>query len=79
MLVNFGAREDKGSVEGDWLGEDGNGVGGAMFWSGWGVEGSLEMVQKTGLEVRVRDIITDKDGASFLWVLARKGEVEGET
>ena len=79
MLVNFGAGEDKGSVEGDWLGEDGKGEGGAMFWSGWGVEGSLEMVRETRLEVRVSDVVVDEDRTPFLWVLARKREAEGQT
>jgi hypothetical protein len=68
-----------GSVEGDWLGDDGKGNGGVMFWSGWGVNGSLEMVQKTGLEVKVRDVVVDADGTSFLWGLARKRQEEVET
>ena len=74
--MNFGAEEDMGSVDGDWLGEygteNGNGNGGAMFWSGWGVNGSLDMVRKTGLEVKVRDVVEDADGGSYLWVLASK-------
>jgi hypothetical protein len=49
-----------------------------MFWSGWGVNGSPEMVQKTGLEVKVRDVVVDADGTSFWWGLARKRQEEGE-
>jgi hypothetical protein len=80
VLVNFGAGENIGSVEGDWLGDDGKGNWGVMFWSGWGVNGSLETVQKTGLEVkvRVRDVVADADGTSFLWGLARKRQEEVE-
>lgn len=55
--MNLGAGEDKGPVEGDWLGDDGKGNGGVMFWSGWGVNRILETVQKTGLEVKVRDVV----------------------
>jgi hypothetical protein len=74
MLANFGAGEDKGLVQEDWLGGDGKGDGAAMFWSGWGVEGTLEMISKAGLDVRVRDVVVDWSEASFLWVLAMKGE-----
>lgn len=63
-------------MKGTWLGEDGKGNRGAMFWSGWRVEGSIQMVCKTGLEVKVRDVVADADGTSFLWILARKRQEE---
>jgi hypothetical protein len=40
------------------------------------VEGSIQMVRKTGLEVKVRDVVADADGTSFLWILARKRQEE---
>jgi hypothetical protein len=55
----------------------GKGTREAMFWSGWGVEGSLQMICKAGLEVKVRDMVADANGTSLLWILARKGQEEG--
>jgi hypothetical protein len=75
LLVNFGAIEDEWSVEQEWLGEK----DGVMFWSGWGVEQSCEIVREAGLEVRIRDVVSDIEetgkeakAVPFLWVLAEK-------
>jgi SAM-dependent methyltransferase len=75
LLVNFGAAEDEWSVEREWLGEE----DGVMFWSGWGVERSCEIVREAGLEVRIRDVVSDieEEGQDvktvpFLWILAEK-------
>lgn len=67
MLVNFGAEEVEGVEMDGWL-------GGWMFWSGFGVGGSLEMVRGVGgLEVLSQEV-TREDGvdAAFLWVIGRK-------
>lgn len=71
LLANFGATEGEGSEAQNWLGEE----EGWMFWSGWGVEGTVEKVGDAGLEVVVRETEVDVvDGATFLWILAKKGE-----
>lgn len=70
LLANFGAREEVGSEARHWLGED----EGWMFWSGWGVEGTVGKVREAGLEVVVQETEVDVvDGQTFLWILARKG------
>jgi len=51
-----------------------------MFWSGWGVEGSSNLVKEAGLEVRLSEIthdVEDEEGKGekivpFLWILAKK-------
>ena len=69
FLANFGAEDTAGKEAKNWLMEE----QGWMFWSGWGVEGTVEKVKEAGLEVLVRDVLNDvRDGARFLWVLARK-------
>jgi len=76
LLVNFGAQENTGSVNKAWLGAK----GGEMFWSGWGVEGSCNLVKEAGLEVRLSEIthdVEDEEGKGekivpFLWILAKK-------
>ncbi|KAH7357991.1 methyltransferase domain-containing protein [Plectosphaerella cucumerina] len=70
MLVNFGTEVSEGSEEKEWLGEG----EGWMYWSGWGVEGSLEKVKEAGLEVVIKEETQDATDADFLWVLARKPE-----
>ena len=51
-----------------WLGHE----KGWMFWSGWGEEKSVEMVEKAGFEVEVREVKQAEGDAPFVWVLARK-------
>ena len=48
-----------------------------MYWSGWGVEGTLQKMEGVGLEVVVREVVVDRDEGGdvrFLWVLGRKQE-----
>lgn len=83
LLVNFGAEVDDGSMAKDWLGEK----DARMFWSGWGVERTCELVGEVGFEIRVRDVVGQVESSEgegkgerevpFLWVLAEKvGERE---
>ncbi|KAK2755108.1 hypothetical protein FQN54_006637 [Arachnomyces sp. PD_36] len=58
-----------------WLG----GKEGTMFWSGWGVEKSCEILEEAGFVVEVKDVVSEaekdwegKDNVEFLWVMARK-------
>ncbi|CAN8105844.1 unnamed protein product [Discula destructiva] len=71
LLANFGAEELAGAEAQNWLGEE----EGWMFWSGWGVDGTVEKVSEAGLEVVVQETEVDVvDGKTFLWILARKGD-----
>lgn len=70
MLANFGAEESKGNETHNWLEEE----QGWMYWSGWGSEGSVEKVKEVGLEIVMTETTEDAKDATFLWVLAKKGE-----
>ncbi|KAI5462778.1 methyltransferase [Mariannaea sp. PMI_226] len=67
MLANFSAEEMAGVVTENWLDDKG-----WMYWSGWGAEGSMKMVQDAGLEVIKSELVDDPSDAKFLWVLAKR-------
>jgi ubiquinone/menaquinone biosynthesis C-methylase UbiE len=68
FLANFGV-EERATIEDDrWLAHE----KGWMFWSGWGKEGSLKMVEEAGLQVLLKEVLEDVGDATFLWVLAKK-------
>lgn len=69
FLANFSVRDMPGLEAEKWLGHE----EGWMFWSGWGEEGSVRMVEGSGLEVLVREARQAVDDTTFVWVLARKG------
>jgi len=68
FLANFAADENENVVNENWLGEE----KGWVYWSSWGEEGSVKMVEECGLEVLVREISDDAADARFVWVIARK-------
>lgn len=68
LLANFSVAAMAAQVEDQWLGHD----KGWMFWSGWGEEKSVEMVERAGLKVEVREVKQAEGDAVFVWVLARK-------
>ncbi|KAH8635825.1 hypothetical protein IG631_07659 [Alternaria alternata] len=70
FLANFSVRDMLGLEAEKWL----NHEQGWMFWSGWGEEGSVKMVENAGLEVLVKEVRQAVDDAAFVWVLAQKGE-----
>jgi hypothetical protein len=45
---------------------------GWVYWSGWGEEASLKMIEAARFEVLSKDLHQDVGDAKFLWVLARK-------
>jgi ubiquinone/menaquinone biosynthesis C-methylase UbiE len=67
LLANFSEAELKHVVMEQWLDEKG-----WAYWSGYGVEGTLEKVREAGLLVRVSEVAEDAVDASFLWVVAQK-------
>ncbi|KAF2003760.1 methyltransferase domain-containing protein [Amniculicola lignicola CBS 123094] len=74
FLANFSAEDMEEGVVDEWLGLE----KGWMFWSGWGVEGSVGMVEKAGFEILVREVSRDVVDADFVWVLARKKKEQVE-
>jgi SAM-dependent methyltransferase len=69
LLVNLGTTDSPGAVDPDWLGIQ-------MYWSGFDVDGSKEMVLKTGLSILEAEVLEDNEDeriVPFLWILARKG------
>jgi hypothetical protein len=68
LLANFTA-EDLPAAELDaWMGHE----KGWVYWSGWGEEASLKMIEAAGFEVLSKDLHQDVGDAKFLWVLVRK-------
>ncbi|KAA8643920.1 class I SAM-dependent methyltransferase [Aspergillus tanneri] len=78
FLGNFGSGDGStGSFDDCWF----DGMEGVMFWSGWGEEGTREMLTAIGFELILCEVVTDiedKGGETqevpFLWVLGRKPE-----
>jgi ubiquinone/menaquinone biosynthesis C-methylase UbiE len=68
FLGNFAAEEMAGKETQRWLDQE----KGWMFWSSWGAEKTVEIIEETGLVIEEQEVKTDKDGASFLWILARR-------
>ncbi|KAF2689818.1 S-adenosyl-L-methionine-dependent methyltransferase [Lentithecium fluviatile CBS 122367] len=68
FLANFATDEIESVVDPTWLGEE----KGWVYWSSWGEEGSVRMVEEAGLEVLAREVSADEGDARFVWVLARK-------
>jgi ubiquinone/menaquinone biosynthesis C-methylase UbiE len=68
FLANFGVEEMDTHETNKWLAHE----KGWMFWSGWGKEGSLKMVEDVGLEVVLKEVLEVIGDATFLWVLAKK-------
>ncbi|KAJ1334076.1 methyltransferase domain-containing protein [Microdochium nivale] len=67
FLGNFAGEVAEAVVFDKWLHEDG-----WMFYSGLGVEGTLDAVRGASLEVLVGEVREDVVKAEFLWVIARK-------
>ncbi|KAH7083125.1 methyltransferase [Paraphoma chrysanthemicola] len=68
FLANFGAEEMPTLEQDRWLDHD----KGWMFWSGWGGEASLKMVEDVGFEILLQERRQDEGDAEFMWVMAAK-------
>jgi ubiquinone/menaquinone biosynthesis C-methylase UbiE len=68
FLANFSEDEFPGSEENNWLGEE----NGWMFWSSWGGERTIGVIEEAGLIIEERDVQKDDNDGRFLWVLARR-------
>lgn len=69
LLANFAVDASDATVMEEWLGEK----EGWMYWSSWGEEGSVTMLEEAGFKVLVRERKKVGVDAEFLWVIAQKG------
>ncbi|KAI1417104.1 S-adenosyl-L-methionine-dependent methyltransferase [Hypoxylon sp. FL1857] len=67
LLANFTESDSEAVIMEKWLDEKD-----WMFWSGWGKDKTLEIVEKAGLQVVVGEVSDDVVDASFLWVIAKR-------
>ena len=68
LLANFAVDESRKIVEEHWLGED----EGWMYWSSWGEEGSVKMLENAGLEILFKEKKQVEGDANFVWLLVSK-------
>jgi ubiquinone/menaquinone biosynthesis C-methylase UbiE len=67
MLANFSEEEMAHSIQENWMHEKG-----WTYWSGLGVQGTMDAIKHVGLEIEFHDVSVDVADANFLWILARK-------
>ena len=71
LLANFAEAVSEEQINENWMGE-----GGWMYWSGWGVDKTKEVIEENGFEIIESEVVRDVVDANFWWVLARKKGVE---
>jgi GrpB-like predicted nucleotidyltransferase (UPF0157 family)/ubiquinone/menaquinone biosynthesis C-methylase UbiE len=70
FVASFGAGDDPGSIDDNWLGAP-------MFFSGYAIESMLSLLVESGLQVVERKEIAQEEhgkSATFLWVICSRGE-----
>jgi SAM-dependent methyltransferase len=75
FFATMGAGDDPGTVDDDWLGAP-------MYFSHFGAEANVRLVESAGLAVELAEVREeDEDGAPvrFLWIAARKRAVGATT
>ncbi|OBT58984.1 hypothetical protein VE04_00795 [Pseudogymnoascus sp. 24MN13] len=68
LLCNLAATDIPGSTAENWLGS-------SMYWSSYGVETNLRLLQEAGFAVTEHEILEDDEDGKiipFLWILAEK-------
>ena len=68
LLANFATEESGAIVDEKWLGHE----TGWMYWSAWGEEGSVKMIEDAGFKIINRDTTHDAGDAKFVWLIAKK-------
>ncbi|KAI9710997.1 MAG: hypothetical protein M1820_002435 [Bogoriella megaspora] len=71
LLANFSEMASEEHVNENWMGE-----GGWVYWAGWGVDKTKEIIKDTGFEIIEDAVVSDVVDANFWWVLARKKAAE---
>ncbi|KAI6087141.1 methyltransferase domain-containing protein [Hypoxylon rubiginosum] len=69
FLANFSQGEAESVVMDKWLGEKG-----WAFWSGWGKEATLKIVEEAGLHVELGEVSGHDTKELFLWVIAKRAD-----
>ena len=72
FLASMGADDEPGEVEPDWLGVD-------MYFSHFGAKANRRLVERAGFTIERANIAVepeDRHDARFLWVVARKHQIE---
>ncbi|KAI2467192.1 S-adenosyl-L-methionine-dependent methyltransferase [Annulohypoxylon bovei var. microspora] len=67
LLANFAEDNSEAIIKEKWLDEKD-----WMFWSGWGKDGTLKVIEETGLQIVVEELTKDVVDAWFLWVIAKR-------
>ncbi|KAF2021009.1 methyltransferase domain-containing protein [Aaosphaeria arxii CBS 175.79] len=67
LLANFSKEELPVAIDENWLKQE----KGWVFWSGWGSEKTLKIVEDAGFEVLIKEVKQDVKDAAFLWILAK--------
>lgn len=68
LLANFAVDDSKATVMEKWLNEE----KGWMYWSSWGENGSVKMLEDAGLEIKFRETKQITGDANFVWLLAEQ-------
>ena len=68
LMVNFLKQELEEQVNEQWLGHP----AGWMYWSSWGEEKTMQIIDGLGMEVLVREETVDVTDPEFVWVIAKK-------
>jgi SAM-dependent methyltransferase len=64
VLLNFASDDMEGQAMDKWYSETG-----WMFWSGWGLDGTIRRIEEAGLRIVFSEVASDDQ--PFLWVIAR--------
>jgi ubiquinone/menaquinone biosynthesis C-methylase UbiE len=71
ILMNYSVEEMEGEVIENWLGQD----KGWMYWSAWGKDKMLQMLEELKFNVLLQEVKEDEGtDESFLWVIAQKSK-----
>ncbi|KAK4151536.1 S-adenosyl-L-methionine-dependent methyltransferase [Chaetomidium leptoderma] len=75
LLMNFPVEEVEGAITQHWLGHQ----QGWMFWSGWGEEKTMQIIDELGpggMEVLLREVTEHgSTGDKIMWIIAKKRRV----
>lgn len=67
LVANFADSDMEAVVKEKWLDKND-----WMFWSSWGKDETLKIIEEVGLKVVVSDVRKDEVNSSFLWVVGKR-------
>jgi len=74
MLFSFPAEENENVVMTGWMGEKG-----WVYHSGWDADKYRQILREAGLELVLDEVREDNVKAEFLWVIAKKPDINAKT